>query len=197
MTEVSEYEQLVKDINDVNSRILKLKWKDLSDDVCQSLCTLARSLGNLIKTQLYEDSLDANKKCKTIEILYEQTLQSNNVKQWIKEQNKILTNFICSSTGIYLEKASEKKINAVAHVLEQFLYAKNQQIVTPFSAQRSIVSYSMTRSKTVAELYGSWESSGSYATIERLLKSPSAKPICPSGDVHITIDNNQKVSSFF
>ena len=52
--------------------------------------------------------------------------------------------------------------------------------------------YSVTNSKTAVKLQSSWESSGSYTTAHDIFASKVDHISCPSGDIHNTIDNNQK-----
>ena len=83
-------------------------------------------------------------------------------------------------------------MNAAVHIVEQLMQAKNVNATTLYALQRNIVSYNMTNSKSVVQLYNSWESSGSYSTVDKLLKTPPPLSI-PKGDVHLSFDNNQKV----
>ena len=53
--------------------------------------------------------------------------------------------------------------------------------------------YSVTNSKTAVKLQSSWESSGSNTTVLDILVSKVDPISCPSGDIHNTVDNNQKV----
>ena len=86
-----------------------------------------------------------------------------------------------------------KKLNAFPHLIEQVLYTRNLNIVTPFSFKRNLVMYSVTNSKTAVKLQSSWESSGSYTTVHDILASKVDPISCPSEDIHNTIGNNQKV----
>ena len=52
----------------------------------------------------------------------------------------------------------------------------------------------MINLKKFVKLQSSWEGSGSYTTLHEILTSKVDPKNCPDGDVHNTIDNNQKVS---
>ena len=96
--------------------------------------------------------------------------------------------------GIKLDsEQNSKKVHALAHAVEQVLYAKNLNLITPFAFQRNLIVYSATNSKYVTCLTGCWESSGSYSTLSQIVTSPCPPISCPDGDIHNTVDNNQKV----
>ena len=88
---------------------------------------------------------------------------------------------------------NSKKVHALAHAVEQILYAKNLNLITPFAFQRNLIVYSITNSKDVARLTGCWESSGSYSTLSQIVTSPYPAISCLDGDVHNMVNSNQKV----
>ena len=88
----------------------------------------------------------------------------------------------------------EKKVNALVHCIAQILYARNLNVVTPFAFFRNLTQYAATKSKICASLMGSWEPAGSYTTLHNFTCSPVDPPNCPFDDIHVTIDNNQKIS---
>ena len=96
-------------------------------------------------------------------------------------------------TGVSINDKKTKKLNAFSHLIEQVLYTRNLNIFTPFSFKRNLVMYSVANSKTVVKFQSSWESSDSYTTIHDIFASKVDPVSCPSGDIHNTIDNNQKV----
>ena len=96
-------------------------------------------------------------------------------------------------TGVSINDKRTKKLNAFSQLIEQVLYTRNLNIVTPFSFKRNLVMYSVTNSKTAVKLQSSWESSGSNTTVHDILTSKVDPISCPSGDIHNTVDNNQKV----
>ena len=73
------------------------------------------------------------------------------------------------------------------------LYAKNLNMITPFAFERNLIVYTIANSKDVPRLTGCWESSGSYSTLSQSVTSPCPPILCPDGDVHNTVDNNQNV----
>ena len=153
---------------------------------------LGKSLGLLIKKEIYEDGLRTSKGYKDISLL-----KSVSCSSWLEERNTLLTSFIMGLSGAEIRNENEKgmkKLNAVTHAVEQIYYARNLNIITPFAFKRNLITYSLTHSKTAVKLYGNWESSGSYATVTDTLLQQSDELKCPTdADVINTIDNNQKV----
>ena len=95
-------------------------------------------------------------------------------------------------TGVSINEKKQKKLNAFLHLIEQVLYARNLNIVTPFLFKRNLAIYSVTNSKTAVKFQSSWENSGSYTSIYDVLATKVDHISCPNGDIHNTIDNNQK-----
>ena len=81
-------------------------------------------------------------------------------------------------------------MNAFSHLIEQVLYTRKLNLVTPFSFKRNLIMYNITNSKTAVKLQSYWESSGSCTTVHDILVSKLDPKNCPDGDVHNTIDNN-------
>ena len=147
---------------------------------------LGKSLGLLIKKEIYEDGLRTSKGYKDISLL-----KSVSCSSWLEERNTLLTSFIMGLSGAEIRNENEKKLNAVTHAVEQIYYARNLNIITPFAFKRNLITYSLTHSKTAVKLYGSL---GSYATVTDMLLQQSDELKYPTdADVISTIDNNQKV----
>ena len=88
----------------------------------------------------------------------------------------------------------EKKFNLCLHAVEQVLYTKNNNVVTPFALERNIIMYSISRSKLSTTIFGSWEWSGGYIKVNNILNSPADPLKIPDqGDIIVTFDNEQKV----
>ena len=65
----------------------------------------------------------------------------------------------------------QKKMNTFSRLIEQVLYTRKLNLVTPFSFKRNLIIYSIINSKTAITLQSSWESSGSYTTVHHILTS--------------------------
>ena len=174
-------------ISNLTEKLDNLEWSTLSDTLKTMLGKLSYQLGLLIRADIQADSMKVASSCQDLI-----SLTNVNQLEWYKERNVIMTKFISGCTGIDIH-STDKKINAVVHIAEQVLHAKNMNAITPFALKRNIVTYSLTRSKIAVQLYGGWESAGSYTTVEKLIKSPSPINKCPPLDIHVTVDNNQKV----
>ena len=67
-----------------------------------------------------------------------------------------------------------KKINVLAHSIEQIYYTRNLNLITPFAFKRNLVLYSITNSKELATMNKKWEGSGSSHTLSSVICEPNA-----------------------
>ena len=67
-----------------------------------------------------------------------------------------------------------KKINVLAHSIEQIYYTRNLNLITPFAFKRNLVLYSITNSKELATMNKKWEGSGSSHTLNSVICEPNA-----------------------
>ena len=150
----------------------------------QNAIKLAFSLGQSISMDLFYDGKSQNyTECNLTQAV------------WLKERNPVLLSFLAGCTGATHDSTNAKKVNALVHCVEQILYARNLNVVTPFAFQRNLVQYASTKSRACTTLTGSWEPAGSYTTLHNFTCAHVDTPQCPcKSDFHITIDNNQKVS---
>ena len=97
-------------------------------------------------------------------------------------------------TGVSSETIKEKKFNSCLHAVEQIIYARNNNVITPFAFQKNIMSYVISKSKTACAIKGCWESSGSYTKINEMLSSNTDPLTMPNNaDIIVTFDNEQIV----
>ena len=62
--------------------------------------------------------------------------------KWIQERNILLQSFVENCTGVKLEREiNSKKINALAHSIEQIYYTRNRNLITPFAFKQNIQSW--------------------------------------------------------
>ena len=184
-----ENSELLDTIQKLKELLTSVNYEQISSDIRNSLKDLAGDLGRIISSDLFVERQNIAKQYKDIK-----ELTKHDLKSWIQNLNPVLTSFLTECTGIQLGRAqNSKKVHALAHAVEQVLYAKNLNLITPFAFQRNLIVYSITISKDVAHLTGCWESSGSYSTLNQIVTSPCPPIPCPDGDVHNTVDNNQNV----
>ena len=155
-----------------------------------NIAQLAGELGRLINNDIFEDGKS------NVASQYKDLDQLKNMKpfSWIQERNILLQSFVENCTGIKLKREQNgKKINALAHSIEQIYYTRNLNLITPFAFKRNLVLYSITNSKELATMNKKWEGCGSSRTLSSVICEPAPPLQCPSADVFNTIDNNQKV----
>ena len=183
--DLSETDKLEDDLENIIDILKSINsWSKLNENCRQKVCEIAKILGLIINTDIFENTKSANNEYKNIDI---------DKHHWIKGCNKLLVQFLQSATGCKDISDNEKKTNAFTHLLEQVHYARNLKYVSPFAFQRNVVSYSLTNSKICTNLTGHWESSGCYSTVHDFICSPADPISCPEGYVHCAIDNNQKI----
>ena len=184
-----ENRELLYTIQELKELLTSVNYEQISSDIRNGLKDLAGDLGRIISSDLFVEGQNIEKQYKDIN-----ELTKYDLKQWIKNQNPVLTEFLMACTEIKLDSTpNSKKLYALAHAIEQLLYGKNLKLITPFAFQRNLTVYSITNSKDVARLTGCWKNSGSYTTLSQIVTSPYPPIPCPNGDVHNTTDNNQKV----
>lgn len=185
-----EQEVTIKDeIENLAKRLECLEWTDFPADVQNSLSRLALTIGKCIRSDLDEEKYKMATECKTFE-----TLGATNVRHWYLQRNQLLRDFLQGCTGVGIHTTKEKKFNSCVHAIEQIIYTKNNNIVTPFSFKRNIITYLISKSKVGCQLAGSWEGSGSYTKVNSVLNTPMPPlKIDSENDITITFDNEQKV----
>ena len=114
---------------------------------------------------------------------------------WIKKKrNPLLNSFLEGCTSVNINKENnEKKLIAFAHSVEQVMYTRNLNIMTPFSFKRNLVLYSVTNSKELSTMNKKWEGCRSSRTLSNMICEPAPPLECPNEKLFITIDNNQRL----
>ena len=160
-----------------------LTWSNLSRDLKSKIIHLAGELGRLINNDIFEDGKS------NVTSQYKDLDQLKNMKplNWIQKRNILLQSFVENCTG----EINSKKINALAHSIEQIYYTRNLNLITPFAFKRNLVLYSITNSKELTTMNKKWEGCGSSRTLNSVICEPAPPLQCPSADVFNT--NNQKV----
>ena len=189
-SETNQEQLIIESIHGTINHIKTMNWKSLSDKMKESLTQLASELGKVISNDIFDDGkLNVASQHKNIDIVNEVEPLS-----WIKELNPLLQGFLqkCAAIDINREN-NDKKINVLAHSIEQVLYRRNVNFVTPFAFKRNLVLYSVTNSKELANMNRKWEGCGSSTTLSNVICEPVPPLDCPEEDQFSTIDNNQKV----
>lgn len=170
-----------------NLKTIPKSWTILTAEQQQKVTEIAHEVGSIIERDLYHDSIKVTKESSSM------ILSDINKEQWLEERNKALIGFITGCTGSSGKNSDEKKTNSLIHVVEQVLNTRNLTAVCPFAFQRNLVQFSVTGSKLATNLLGAWEPSGAYTKIQTFLNAPAEPPKIPEYDVHIAIDNEQRV----
>ena len=133
----------VEEIKRMTARLRGFKsWRYLDNDVKDSLCELSLVLGSLINKELDNERFEMAHQCRDFP-----TLISIKQHEWYQQRNPLLTNFLHGCTGVSPNTTKKKKLNSAIHAIEQIMYTKNNNIVTPFALQRNIIIYMVSHSK--------------------------------------------------
>ena len=159
---------LLERIEALEMKLQKLNWKDLDIKFQNSLSSLACTLGKIIRKDIDSEKWIMAKECTNLE-----SLISIDRRKWFLERNLLLPRFLEGCSGVSHSTAKDKKFNSAVHCVEQVMYLQNNNMVTPFSFQRNIISYMTTKSRTASAIMGAWESSGSYTKVIEVLNSPA------------------------
>ena len=103
---------------------------------------MSKTLGNLIKSDLDNEKTAMAKQCCDFSSLI--LNQENGIG--------IVTSFLHGCAGDNTGK--DKKLNSCLHAIEQIIYAKNNNVVTPFSLERNIIMYLISKSKLASMIFG-------------------------------------------
>ena len=181
---------ICEDILKVSQFINSINWDSLSQNLKSHPAGLAGHLGKLVSSDLFEyGQKNIAQQYKNIELL-----KTVKCKDWIQERNVVFQSFLENCANIHNNRdVSEKKYNAVAHCIEQILYARKKNHITPFAFKRNLVTYSITISKEITTMNCKWEGCGSSRTVSDVICEKSPPTPCPDGDIINMIDNNQKV----
>lgn len=185
---IPQIEKVLDSLRTVQEILRGKGWEDLPDILKSELSSFASFMGNLINKSVYDDGLIVGDLFKDLQALKELTIQD-----FISQRNSIVSAFLGGATGVSPSHENPGKLKALAHLHEQILYTRNLRLVTPFAFQRSLITYSVTGSKTIVTLNGQWESSGSYTSVSNIATTEREPSVCPTGDVINVFDNNQKV----
>ena len=162
------------------------KWRDLNDVEQDSYIKQAFDLGQLIFSDLFDDSVD---------ILTTYTTDRSTPKEWLLKRNKLLTSFLSGCTGVNIQKAcNSKKMLALTQATENVLYTRNLNLISPFSFSRNLLLHMLTKNKLCIQLAGVWTPAGSYTTLNNFICKPQPPLKCPPLPCDVMVDNNQKVS---
>ena len=184
-----ENRELLDTIQKLKELLTSVNYKQISLDIRNGLEDLAGDLSRIISSDFLVEEQNIAKQYNDIN-----ELTKYDLKQWIKNRNPVLIEFLMACTEIKLDSTPNlKTLHALAHAIEQALYGKNLNLIAPFSFQRNLIVYSIPNSKDVARLTGCWKNSGSYTTLSQIVASPCPPIPCPNGDVHNTVNCNQKV----
>ena len=155
--ENEKWEKVNETISNLVQQLSEIEWNDMPNETKGAICSLATTVGKTIYKNMFTDADKQMKDDKYKDLSY---LQGLDQKQWLRQREPLLLSFIFGATGVNCDNDSSKKINALTHSVEQLLYTRYLQCVTPFAFQRSIVRYSYTQCKRALELNSGWESCG-------------------------------------
>ena len=123
---------ILKAVDEVTNHLKCLTWNNLSRDLKNNITQLAGELGRLINIDIFEDQKSS------VAWQYKNLDPLKNMKpfNWIQERNMLFQHFVENCTGIKLKREiNGKKIDALAHSIEQIYYTRNLKFHNTFCFQ--------------------------------------------------------------
>ena len=151
------YVEIMKNIKNISNFLQGKDWVSLPNEIFNKLTSLAGKICHTINRQTFEDSQQVPGEYKNVSYL-----KNIDAHDWLSKRNSVIISFLENVAGVSINNKRTKKPNAFSHLIEEVLYTRNLNIVTPFSFKWNLVMYSITNSKTVVKLQSSWEISLPY-----------------------------------
>ena len=122
------YVEIIKNIENISNFLQGKDWVSLPTEICNKLTSLAGTIHQTINRQTFEDSQQASGGYKNVAYLI-----NIGAHYWLSKRNSILISFLENRTGVSINDKRTKRLNAFSHLIEQVLYTRNLNIITPFS----------------------------------------------------------------
>jgi len=173
-----------------------LSIKDLAEEDGNNanLHTKLSALVNLIARRFIEKDISTDGL--SLRLKYKDTnyLCSLNSKQFIKERNKLLLEFICGAINIEFEQQSSPSfLYAIAVTIEMVYFLKNLNLVLPHCFMINLLQSFTSGLKTVTNMNWKCAPGASYTTYKTWLNEQGKDSLaCPEGDVVTFFDNMGK-----
>ena len=141
---------------------------------------LAKKLSNIIKPDITH--LHRHQKLQDIDSLIEY-----NPLSWLQDRPPELVHFLSQLTNTDLNTCSKNKCMLLCKIIEQIYYVRNSKLVLPCHFTESVMSYSLTNSKSYCNFVSNRGPGGSYTSLSSWLNRISSYPLlCPHQDLSRT-----------
>jgi hypothetical protein len=122
-------------------------------------------------------------------------LSNFQMQNWLDDKNKTLVSFMKAVAGISDNSNCKKNVYIVSSI-DNINKASNLTYVAPLQFCCNLITYYISGSKLISQIYNRQNAGGSYTTLQRWLKSISCEALkCNSpGDIVTFFDNNQIVA---
>lgn len=177
-----------KDIEDklVEQVINLIKTNNTSDE---NVIKIAEAIGSREIRKMKDDFNDnVFSQYKNVDFL---TCAS--IDTWIADRNKVMSSFLLSLCGKQMSDLSSSEKTKIVFAIEHLYSLISSNIIMPFSFSINLLTYYMSNSKTVCNMYSSAHPAGSYTSVLKWIEEHAANPITIpfQHDVITYFDNNQ------
>ncbi|XP_061171013.1 uncharacterized protein LOC133201813 [Saccostrea echinata] len=120
-------------------------------------------------------------------------LTSAAIDTWISERNNVVSSFLLSLCGKKMCDLSSTEKTKIVFAIEHLYCLVSSNIIMPFSFSLNLLTYYMSNSKTVCNMYSSAHPAGSYTSVLKWIEEHATTPITIpfQHDVITYFDNNQ------
>lgn len=177
-----------KDIEDklVEQVINLIKTNNISDE---NVIKNAEASGSR-ETRKMKDDFNDNvfSQYKNVDFLTCATIDT-----WIADRNKVMSSFLMSLCGKHMSDLSSSEKTKIVFAIEHLYSLISSNIIMPFLFSLNLLTYYMSNSKTVCNMYSSAHPAGNYTSVLKWIEEHAANPITIpfQHDVITYFDNNQ------
>ena len=122
------YVEIMKNIKNISNFLQGKDWVSLPNEIFNKLTSLAGKICHTINRQTFEDSQQVPGEYKNVSYL-----KNIDAHDWLSKRNSVIISFLENVAGVSINNKRTKKPNAFSHLIEEVLYTRNLNIVTPFS----------------------------------------------------------------
>ncbi|XP_062577048.1 uncharacterized protein LOC134238946 [Saccostrea cucullata] len=170
----------------VNQVVTMIKTNNISDANLQKIASaIGERESGKIKTDINDNLCGQYKDV--------DFLKHCDIDSWVKDRDAVLTSFVTSLCGKDFDNMSSSEKTKVVYAIEHLYSIAMTNTILPFSFSLNLLSYYVSSSKTVCNLYSSAHPSGSYSSVLNWIEqhSQSSIDVPFHNDIITYFDNNQ------
>lgn len=182
-----ESEASAYSIDHLNNVISALKAGQIQGN---DLTMLYKAVGDSLRSVIAEDMTKLSSVYKDIN-----SISDLNCKTFLEDRPADLIDLLNTICNVEPATASNKKLSAYCHLIEQLYFLRNLNFIGPFSFSNNIVKWCFAGSRACVTVDGATSAAGSITSMKKVLKDASVDEnrCFDSGDVDVFFDNTQRI----